>query len=155
MTENECAIAVAAWAEDTLPELAAAVPYLSAQKGDLPDVQVDASEKQLRITDQRFPILSAIQNVVLRVFEVDLAFMVESDPSGGDKEETEQLRDFGARLEASILEDSSLGSRVHQASPLVAFNYRLPFVQYADNTRGRQMTMALAVAEPIQQGGVL
>jgi hypothetical protein len=39
---------------------------------------------------------------------------------------------------------------VYAASPIIRFNYRLPFVQYGDGTRGRQMTAQFPVAEPVQ-----
>lgn len=152
MNENDAAVAVTAWAREVLPELAEGRSWLTAQKTALPDVVADVAEKRIVRGDDRFPYPS-IQQTELRVFECDLAFMVESENAAPDDEadraETEQLRDFGARLETAIHDDATLGGRVQMASPLAVFNYRLPFVEYGDGTRGRQMTLNLLVAELI------
>lgn len=155
MNENDVALAVTAWTQDVIPELQGASHFITAEKNGLPDVVVDTSEKNVVLRDPRFPQLSEVEQIALRVFEVDLAFMVESTASPDAavaQAETEQLRDFGKRLEASLLSDVTLGGRVPVTSPLFAINYRLPFVEYADGTRGRQMTMAIAVADPIERG---
>lgn len=150
MTEDDVAVAVAEWASDTLPELLASRSWLTAQKTQLPDVVVDVAEKSIALADARFPRLTEIQQTAMRIFEVEAIFMVDSNTEpGADQAETELLRSFGARLEASLLADGTLGDKVFAASPLCNFNYRLPFVQYADGTRGRQMTMAFSVAEPV------
>jgi hypothetical protein len=150
MTENEVAEAVAAWAVETLPELNASYHYLSASKGALPDVMVDVDEKTRVAEHPAFPGVR-IQQADLRVFELTMALMVESgDGPTADKDETEQLRDFGSRLETALVADATLGERVPMAAPAAVFNYRLPFVQYDDGTRGRQMTVTMFVAEPVR-----
>lgn len=150
MTENEVAIAVTEWARETLPELNAGYHWLSASKGRLPDVMVDVDEKTRMAEHPAFPGVR-IQQADLRVFELTLALMVEAgDGDTADKDETEQLRAFGAALEEALIEDASLGERVPMAAPSAVFNYRLPFVQYDDGTRGRQMTVTMFVAEPVR-----
>lgn len=151
MNENDVAVAATEWARDILPELAEGRSWLTASKTMLPDVVTDVAEKSIVLDDPRFPNLG-IEQLALRVFEVEMAFMVASDTgSEADKNETETLRDYGARLEASLIGDGTLGGRVFRAAPVDSvFNYRLPFVQYEDGTRGRQMTLGFAVADPIQ-----
>jgi hypothetical protein len=152
MNENEVALAVTAWARATLPELSEGRHFLSAQKTTLPDVMVDVDEKS-RVREHPAFNYVQLQQIDLRVFELSLAFMVESEGAGpddaADQDETEELRDYGARLETALVEDATLGDRVPMASPFVTFNYRLPFVEYADGTRGRQMNLTMWVAEPI------
>lgn len=151
MNENEVAEAVVAWSREVLSELNEGRSWLTAHKTKLPDVVADVAEKSIVLRDERFPRLD-IQQAALRVFEVEMSFMVEKNTGdSADREETEQLRDFGERLEASLTTDGTLGDRVFAASPVGAsFSYRLPFVQYEDGTRGRQMTLSFPVAEPIQ-----
>lgn len=150
MTENDCAIAVRDWADSVIPALATARHYLPSQKTILPDVAVEVEEKSIVMRDDRFSTRD-IQQAALRVFELTLAFMVENSP-GADQAESEQLRSFGADLERSLLTDGTLGGRVQMASPIMRFDYRLPFVEYPDGTRGRQMTMSFPVAELVQPG---
>lgn len=152
MSTDEVAVAVVAWARAVLEELEEGRSWLTAQKTKLPDVVADVAEKTINLADARFPSLD-IQQVALRVLEVEMAFMVEHDAeaAAADRAETEQLRDFADRLETSLIGNNTLGGRVFCASPVgMSFNFRLPFVQYADGTRGRQMTLSFAVAEPIQ-----
>lgn len=150
MTEDQVADAVAAWVQAVLPELNAARSWLSASKTELPDVMVDVAEKSIALRDDRFPRID-FQQAAIRVFEVEFALMVEHTTGlDRDKQETEQLRDFGSRLEASLLSDGTLGGRVFMASPLLRIDYRLPFVQYEDGTRGRQSLVTLAVGEPVK-----
>lgn len=150
MNEQQVAQAVRDWAKAVLPELKASRHYLSAQKTELPDVQADVARKRLvRGPDERFPF-AQLQQAGLRIFDCELSLMVERDEEAGvqaDQRETEQLRDFGDRLEASLLADATLGDRVQMASPLAEFDYSSPFVEWADGTRGRQLVVTLAVAE--------
>lgn len=160
MNEQEAAEALVAWARDVIPELESGYHYLSGNMGELPAVSCDLVEKRITVEDDRFPY-AQLQQVMLRVFEAEVVFIVESQSSPGnpsaeaDRRETEKLREFGAVLEAKLLDDVTLGDRVQMASEIVTFNYRLPFVQLADGTRGRQMTLNMAVAELTQgRGGV-
>lgn len=149
MNEQECAEAVVAWSRAVIGELNEGRPYLTQQKTKLPDVVVDVAEKSIRLADDRFPHMD-IQQAALRLFEVEAAFMVhhEDNSATADKDESEQLRDFGARLEAALIADGTLGARVFAASQVGAtFNYRLPFVRYGDGTKGRQMTLSFVVAD--------
>lgn len=151
MTEQQVAEAVEAWVAETLDELVESYPYVTAQRGRLPDAMVDVESKSISTSDSAFPF-SQLQQRLLRVFNVSVNIMVEQN--GGvedDRLETEQLRDFGARLEVSGTTDATLGGRVFMLSPLMDINYSLPFVEYPDGTRGRQMQVALAVGELADQ----
>lgn len=153
MTEDDVAVAVKDWVLAELPSLTIGRSWLTAQKTTLPDVVVDVAEKGIVLQDNRFPRLTELQQVALRVFEVEFSIMTAHEADGSaDQSETEELRGYGATLEASLLNDGTLGDKVFMASPIATFNYRLPFVQYEDGTRGRQMAVALAVAEPVQPG---
>lgn len=143
------------WAQGVLPELTSARHYLSAEKTTLPDVMAEVVRKRIVRSEEAFGA-SAIQQAGVRVFDCELSFMVEKAAEGGleaDQLETEQLRDFGARLEASLLSDGTLGGRVQMASPLAEFDYSSPFVEWADGTRGRQMVLTLSVGELAPEAG--
>lgn len=150
MNENDVAEAVRDWSREVLPALLVGAHYLPDTKTQLPDVAVDVEEKSIALSDPRFPT-AMFQQVAIRVFEVVCVFMVENSP-GSAEAETEQLRSFGADLERSLLSDGTLGGRVPIASPLMSFDYRLPFVQYPDGTRGRQMTLSFPVGETVAHG---
>lgn len=164
MTENEVAQTLTEWLMGMLgpteldPDKALQVgyPFLPSQKGALPDVSVEVAQKRLsRGAEERlfFPMRD-IEQTFLRVFECQVTFMVEvqsTQSMASDEAEQELLREYGARVEASILADASLGGRLGSAfiSPVSLFDYRLPFVQYGDGTRGRQATVVLAVGEQV------
>lgn len=151
MNEEQVAEAVKNWALETCPDLVQGYHWLSAQKGALPDVMVTVDEKAIVQTHPAFPY-AVLEQVDLRVFEVFVAFMAENDggPSEADRLETFQLREFGRLIEEALHADATLGDRVPMASPFATFDYRLPFVEYPDGTRGRQMTVTMYVAEPIE-----
>lgn len=150
MYEQAAALAVEAWIAEVLdPDLKATYPHVTAAKADLPDAQVDLQRKSIGYGrgDERFP-WGELQERLLRVFDFQLSFMVEKgDGLTADAEGTAQLRAFGERIEKALLEQPTLGDRVQMASPICEFNYGLPFVEYPDGTRGRQMTMTMSVAE--------
>lgn len=159
MTENEAAAAVAAWVEATLSDLAVVYPYQTAQRGALPDAMVDVQSKTIDRGDERFPHRN-IQQAWMRIFTVQASLMVDSpSEAAADQQETEQLRGFGADLEASALADATLGGSLPQSpmpslvSPVMVFDYELPFIQYPDGTRGRQMVATFIVADLMPEGG--
>lgn len=152
MYEQEVALAVEEWINEVLPELTETYPHVTAAKADLPDGQVDVQSKAITYGrgDERFP-WGQLQQRMLRVFDIQLSFMVEKgDGLTADAEGTEQLRDFGKRLEQALTTQPTLGDRVQMASPICEVNYGLPFVEYPDGTRGRQMTMSMSVAELVE-----
>lgn len=154
MTEQEAALAVEAWVNEVLPELAASYPHIVAGKNELPDAVVDVTMKRLVPEDPEFFPFAALEQTWLRVFPVEVSFLVESgDPSDEEASrlEQEQLRDFGRRLEAAFWADATLGDRVPMASPRLEFDYSAPFIEADDGTRGRQMILTMAVGEPVTE----
>lgn len=155
MYESEIAAAVEDWVKEVLPELAATYPHVTAAKADLPDGQVDLRRKAITMGrgDERFPY-EQLQQRLLRVFDLQISFMVErgegatpEDQLDADLKGTEELRSFGERLEQALLGNATLGDRVQVASPICEMDYALPFVEYPDGTRGRQMMFSMSVAE--------
>lgn len=158
MNENEVATAVANWVEATLTDLEVVYAYETAQRGALPDAMVDVRSKTIDRGDDRFPHHQLAQ-AWMRVFTVTASLMVDSpSEASADREETEQLRSFGATLEQSALDDATLGGElpltpaVVICSPIMDFDYEQPFIQYPDGTRGRQMLATFAIAELIPEG---
>lgn len=150
MTEREVAEAVRDWARELLPDLVAGYAFLTAQKGELPDVAVEVAEKRIELGDPTLFPHSAIQQVQLRVFDVSMLLMVEKNTGqAADEQETQQLQAFGAAIDDAVRDDTTLGDRVPLTSPFLRIDYRLPFVRWPDSTRGRQMEVNLVVGELI------
>jgi hypothetical protein len=151
------------WCRATIPELNAGYDYVTAMKDQLPDVQVNLTDtRAVYGGDERFPYGELIENANLLIYEMDVSFMVESGDGAplSAQEQQDKLKEWAKTLRLAIHDDAQLpytdpGDVDHRlpplgASPLVAFDFGLPFVQYDDGTRGRQMSMALAIAELIQ-----
>ena len=149
MGEQEIAAAIEAWVQEVLgDDLKQTYPHVTAAKTELPDAQVDVRDKAVQMGgDQRFP-WGELQNRMVKIFEVAVSLLVaKEDGLEADAESTAQLRDFGERLEHALLHQPTLNDRVQMASPFHTITYALPFVEYPDSTRGRQMTLNMAVAE--------
>lgn len=152
MTEGAVVEAVVAWIAEVVPAVAAnTYTYLPAGKAKgLPDVAVDIVTSEIVREDPDFQMM-ALQQVVLQVRRLALSFMVESGVTEEQaKAATDTLRSFFDALVAGVLADHTLGGRVALASPFLTVDYEPAFVEYADGTRGREMTVQLAVAEPLQ-----
>lgn len=135
------------WARAVLPELTGGYAYVTDQKSQaLPDVMGELQDSRVALSDPAFPRLN-IQQAAIRVYRLTLSFMVENlDPAAAAAD----LRDFADRLGVSLMVDGTLSGRVLAASPLATFDFARPFVEYEDGTRGREMTMNLAVAELVE-----
>lgn len=165
MNEAEVAATVVEWVGATLEEIQTSYDYPVASKlGALPDAAAHVERKRIVPSDEAFPF-SALEQVWLRVFEVELSIMVEVDADDAATPEAletasraghQALMDFGDRLERALWADATLGGRlaaaapnVAMASPRVVFDYSLPFVRYEDGTRGRFMRVEMAVGETV------
>jgi hypothetical protein len=148
VTADQVIQAVVAWARETLPELIGSYAYAPAGKTEaLPDVVADhATIEYLIDDDRRFPWLS-LQQTILAVHSVGMSFMVTNANEGAA---AAALRGYADALAASLLADGTLGGRVPMASPLMTFDFTRPFVEYQDGTRGREVTMELAVGVPME-----
>ena len=134
--------------ETVLPELVATYDHVPSYKpGGLPDVVVEAARTGLDdIAATRFRFWRIQQRSVYYV-EASLSFMVDNADTAAA---AAQLRDFEARLFASVIGDATLGGRVPIASPVVEFDFTSPFVEYEDGTKGREMTMTIAVGDLVE-----
>jgi len=160
VNEQDVAVAVKAWLEETLPDLAIVYPHITAGKGALPDAAIDVQAKRIVPADlENFPFRQLEQSW-LRVFPVEVSILTALEPTdpeasieeqSADVEEREQaqLRGFGAAIEDAIFEDTSLGDRVYMCSPRIEIDYAAPFVEYDDGTRGRQMAASIVICETI------
>lgn len=146
MTSQQVADALVAWARATCPEIATGYAYPPAAKpGALPDVAAEDRRVLIRSDDDRFPRRS-YEQTRLRVFEMELSFMVEADPPDTA---TNTLRSFSDRLFAAVLKDNTLGGRVPSAAEEVTATFDPIFVEFEDGVRGRVMTIEMAVGEEV------
>lgn len=147
MTSDEIVVGACEWLMEVHPELTHAYPYAPLQKDSaLPDVVVEMDAAALVIGDGSFPMRDIQQRFITR-WDLTASFMVlNEDPSAA----ATLLRVFADRCVDEMLADSTLRHRVPFVSPFVTFDYTPPFVEYADGTRGREMTMSFSVGELVE-----
>ena len=148
MTSQEAATSLCAWAKAVVPELVAAYDHVPAAKSEgLPDLVVEVQRTGVEMGgSDRFRFWD-IQQRAIYFIEAELSFMVaNADPEAA----ATMLRDLENRLLMAVMTDATLGHRVPFASPLVSFDFTSPFVEYADGTRGREMTMTIAVGDVVE-----
>ena len=148
MTSNDATARIVEWARAVLPELTAAYDHVPLGKTNaLPDLVAELRTTGVGMggTD-RFRFWE-IQQRAIYFCEFVLSFMVDND---APEVAAETLRDFENRLLMAVVGDPTLGARVPFASPLVEFDFTSPFVEYEDGTRGREMTMTIAVGELVE-----
>jgi len=147
MNSQDVAVAVGEWALEVNEELTTAYAYSPLQKdNELPDVVVEIDASGIRLGDSEFPFRD-IQQRAIRRWDITASFMVVNDDPA---EAASLLRTFADRCTTELMSDSTLRGRVPFVSPFVTFDYTPPFVEYADGTRGREMTFALSVGELIE-----
>ena len=148
MTSEEAVQRIVAWLDQVLPELTTAYDHVPTSKGNgLPDCVVELQRSGVDMGgSDRFRFWD-IQQRAIYFCEVEASFMV--DNSDTDAAAT-QLRNFENRLLMGVMRDPTLGNRVPFASPLVEFDFTGPFVEYEDGTRGREMTMTIAVGDLVE-----
>lgn len=134
------------WVLDVL-DITSGYSYVPATKPlALPDVVVDLTDKSITRQDAKFP-MRHLQQGWLRIWDVTASIMVDnSDPEAA----AETLNTYADQLEASLMGDGSLGSRVPFVSPYFTFDFSAPFVQYHDGTKGREMSVGLSVGELVE-----
>lgn len=141
--------ALKTWVEATLPELTSVYDHVPALKPTgLPDAVVEVSTSGVRdAADTRFRYWGALQQRDVYFVEAAVSFMVDNSDT---EAAAATLRRYESTLLASVLQDATLGSRVPFASPFVEFDFTSPFVEYADGTRGREMSMTIAVGDLVE-----
>lgn len=145
MSQQEIAEGVAAWVVDVCdPAVATSYAYVpEAKPGPMPDVVIDILARKSAVDDPLFPMWQ-IQQKWIRVWTVEASIMVDNSDRAAA---AEQLNDYVDQLEAEAMKDGSLGGRVQMISPFFSFDLSHPFVEWGDGTRGREMSMTLAVGE--------
>lgn len=148
MTSDDAIVNLAQWAQVVLPELTAVYDYVPSAKSDgLPDCVVELIRSGVDMGgSDRFRFWD-IQQRAIYFCECALSFMVDNSVA---QTAAEQLRGMENRLLMAVMGDPTLGNRVPFASPLVEFDFTGPFVEYEDGTRGREMTMTLAVGDLVE-----
>lgn len=143
-TTHEVCGAVLEWVLEAVPELEGGKPYLTETTDyPLPDVLVDCSTAGVTRDVSDFPHLQ-IEQAVIYQWTIELSVLADNTDSAAA---AQFLRTVETRTIASLLSDGTLGERVPFVSPFVAYDYTPPFIERPDGTRGREMTMAMAVGE--------
>lgn len=149
MTLEEAVTALSAWLPTVAPELTDKVyNHVPGPKPlGLPDCVIEVARTGIEeVGSTRFRFWDIQQKWVYFV-EVSLSFMV--DNADTDAAAT-YLRDLENRLLMGILANPTLDGGVPFASPAVSFDFTAPFVEYEDGTKGREMTMTLAVGDLVE-----
>lgn len=148
MTPEAATQALVAWATSVLPELQGAYDHSPDMKPEaLPDlvVEVQRSETTLdgaqRFADRR------LQQRLIEAHDFALSIMVNNDDP---QVAAAQLRDFGHRLAVAWRSSQTLGGRVPIRDPFCQIDYTTPFVEYEDGTKGRELTMLVAVGDLVE-----
>jgi hypothetical protein len=163
VNEQEAAEAVAAFVDETLPDLEGRVSdHVVAGKGQLPDAVCDVTQKRVQQGDDDLFPFASIQQSWLRIFDVEVSVMTSLELDPGDyaseealstavaEAEQQQLRAFGAALEAAVFAANfKIGSCM--VSPTMLVDYGAPFVEYDDGTRGRQFVWTFSIGEKIPE----
>lgn len=148
MTSEEATQSIVTWAKEMLPELAVVYDHVPSAKSDgLPDCVCEVARTGVDMGgSERFRFWD-IQQRAIYFIEAELSIMVDNSDT---QAAAAQLRDFENRLLMGVMNDPTLVGRVPFASPLVSFDFTSPFVEYDDGTRGREMTMTLAVGDVVE-----
>ena len=121
--------------------------------GALPDVAAEVQKISLqRANTEDFPA-SGVEQVMLRLFDFHLMFLVDPDPAD---EATAQLEAFVDKMTEEILADPTMENALDNTalSPLFTASFTPPFVEFDDGTRGRIATLELKVGEVISPDGI-
>ena len=151
MNAREVSEAVVAWARAELADLRAGYPYPIFDSGALPDlVVVTQAIRTVPSDPENFPF-ELLEQVWLKVFDVELSIGVEqADGAKGAQEAHQALEGYAETLMGSAIDDATLGSRVPMVSPRVEADLAEPFKERKDGTRVRELYMKFVVAEPLE-----
>jgi hypothetical protein len=152
-TTQEIADAIVEWTRGKIPALETGYAFPADEKtGDLPDVAAEIQRIKIqRTSTENFPA-AGVQQVLIRVFQFNLMFLVNPDPA---EEATKQLEEFVDTITTALLEDPSMGELLPNVSlsPVFDSSFTPPFVEFEDGTKGRMATMELVVGELIDSYG--
>ena len=156
MNEAQVTAAVIAWADALIDEIETTYDYPAAQvTGALPDLACEVLHKRIVRGDaDRFPF-TQIQAAWLRVFDCQISIMVDAGKTEAQSRTAHlQLYDFGEAIELAVRSDAELGGELAEgcfASPIMDFDYSLPFAERPGGVRGRIMTVEFSVGELIEE----
>lgn len=112
----------------------------------LPDVACELVRVRVRQdADDPGWRVESVEQKRLRLYEVEIIFMVPPDPP---QEATEALTDYIDTVTVN-LENNGLKDKYHLVDANYTANFRPPFIEFDDGTRGRQVTLQLTVGERI------
>lgn len=145
-TTPEIIAAVEAWAVATVPELNSYDSPPEELDQAMPLAIAEVVRDELKTADETLLSKGQYQQTFLRVHSVDLVLLVNPNPAWTASEALYQMVDV---LTKALRRDSSLGDRVHGASPLYDASYEPPEVEYADGTVARQVTINLTIGTTV------
>jgi hypothetical protein len=149
ISSSQITDALVDWAREVVPTLEGGYDYVPAEKDEpLPDVVVEVMRTYIDPDAAAGFAEIRIEQRRVRVWMVDISIMVDNaDPEAA----AAYLRDTGDLLMAAWLApDRSLGGRVPFTSPFASIDSSTPFVEYEDGTKGREMTMSVAVGDLVE-----
>lgn len=149
LTSEDAVQAIKAWLPTVAPELTDKVyDHVPGPKPlGLPDCVIEVTRTGIEETGStRFRFWDIQQKWVYFV-EVSLSFMVDNADT---QDAAGYLRDLEHRLVLGVLQNPTLDNAVPFASPLTSFDFTAPFVEYEDGTKGREMSMTLAVGDLVE-----
>lgn len=145
MSTSDIAEALESWALAVVPELNGSYDYSAAAKTQpLPDVMIEIIDVSTAVTSEE--LLFNFEQVLVHVWKVRMLLMVPPEP--GDTA-TDLLTGFIDALQASVINDQTVGGRLPLVSKEMRGSFNPPFVQFDDGTRGRVATLELTITEPI------
>lgn len=145
-TTPEIISAVEAWAAETVAELNT-YDYPPEDLGAaMPLAIAEVTGDALKVADENLLSKGQYQQTFLRVHSVDLVLLVNPNPAWTASAALYEMVDI---LTKALRRDSSLGNRVHGASPLYDASYEPPEVEYADGTVARQVTINLSIGTTV------
>jgi hypothetical protein len=136
-----------------MEEWAAAVLSINTIKGSptslgesLPFVICTIQRDQRADRVPELPGIGNFQQTYVRARTTDLLLMVHPEPTDTA---TETLYTYVDSLGQAILDDPTLGARVHVASQFYDASYDPPEVQFPDGTVARAVTFTVTIGEVI------
>lgn len=95
-------------------------------------------------SDADLPTVPGYQQTYVRARRAELLLMYNPENSWTA---TQALYSYVDDLGQAVLDDITLGGRVHRASPFYEASYDPPEVQYADGTTARAAVFAITIGE--------
>lgn len=149
MTNTEIMEALRGWVGQVVPDVAGKVYTAPPANKDLglPDCAIVLVAEEPGLDPEQFPWVQ-LQQVGGYTLRLALSFMVEVGLGVAAEEAADlRVRGYAEAIKRRCHDESqTLGPReIVGRAP--TFGYEPPFVEYEDGTRGREMTVTLAVAQ--------